>query len=64
MSMKTTTAKQKARELINELPDDASWDELAYRIAVRASIERGLADAEAGRIQPVEEVMKEFGISE
>ena len=64
MSMNATTVKQKAHELIDELPDDATWDELAYRMAVRASIERGLADAEAGRVMPVDEVLKEFEITE
>jgi hypothetical protein len=59
-----STVKKQAHELIDELPDNATWDELAYRIAVRASIERGLADAEAGRLIPVEEVMREFGITE
>ena len=64
MSVNATTVKQKAHELIDELPDDATWDELAYRMAVRASIERGLADAEAGRVMPVDEVLKEFEITE
>ena len=64
MSMNAITVKQKAHELIDELPDDATWDELAYRMAVRASIERGLADAEAGRVMPVDEVLKEFEITE
>lgn len=63
MSMNAITVKQKAHELIDELPDDATWDELAYRMAVRASIERGLADAEAGRVVPVDEVLKEFEIT-
>lgn len=64
MATKASTLKEQAHELINELPDDTTWDQLAYRIAVRASIERGLTDAEAGRLVPVEEVMKEFGITE
>ena len=64
MSMNAITVKQKAHALIDELPDDATWDELAYRMAVRASIERGLADAEAGRVMPVDEVLREFQISE
>lgn len=63
MSTNAITVKQKAHELIDELPDDATWDELAYRMAVRASIERGLADAEAGRVVPVDEVLKEFEIT-
>ena len=64
MATNASTVKKQAHELIDELPDNAAWDELAYRIAVRASIERGLADAEAGRLIPVEEVMREFGITE
>lgn len=64
MSTNAITVKQKAHELIDELPDDATWDELAYRMAVRASIERGLADAAAGRVMPVDEVLKEFEITE
>ena len=31
---------------------------------LRASIARGLSDADAGRLVPVEELMKEFGIDE
>ena len=36
----TTKVKEAAHQLINQLPDEVSWDELAYRIGVRASIER------------------------
>lgn len=68
MSSNRPTVKQQAHELIDELidelPDEATWDKLAYRVAVRASIERGLADADAGRLVSAEEVMKEFGIAE
>jgi len=38
-----------AKRLIEQLPADASWDDLAYEIYVRQSIERGLEDAEAER---------------
>lgn len=31
---------------------------------LRASIARGLADADAGRLVPVEDLMKEFGVDE
>jgi predicted transcriptional regulator len=31
---------------------------------LRASIARGLSDADAGRLVPVEDLMKEFGIDE
>ena len=54
--MPPTKVKEAAHQLINQLPDEVSWDELAYRIEVRASIERGLADADAGRLIPQEEI--------
>jgi predicted transcriptional regulator len=62
--MQTDKAKQAAHRLIDQLPDDATWDQLAYHIEARASIERGLADVQAGRVLSHEEIRKEFGLSE
>lgn len=61
--MPSTKVKEAAHRLIDQLPDEVSGDELAYRIEVRASIERGLADADAGRLIPQEEIEKRFGIA-
>jgi predicted transcriptional regulator len=58
------TTKQQAHELIDELPDGVSWQELAYSIEVRADIEAGLADVKAGRVTPVADVRREFGLPE
>jgi predicted transcriptional regulator len=41
--------KAEARQLVEGLPEGATWDDLAYEVYVRASIEAGLADANAGR---------------
>ena len=41
--------KAEARQLVESLPDGATWDDLAYEVYVRASIEAGLGDADAGR---------------
>jgi predicted transcriptional regulator len=38
-----------AKRLVDQLPAGASWDDLAYEIYVRQSIEHGVADADAGR---------------
>ena len=54
--------KEEARKLIENLPDDSTWEDLMYQIYVRESIESGLADSEAGRITDVEDVRKEFGL--
>jgi predicted transcriptional regulator len=56
------TAKRQAQDLLAVLPDDATWDDIVYELAVRRSIERGLADAEAGRLRSVEDVRGDFDI--
>lgn len=61
--MATAPVKKAAHDLIDQLPDDITWDDLAYKIEVRASIERGLADAEAGRTTSQEEIEKLFGVT-
>lgn len=56
--------KKEAHKLVDQLPDTATWQDLAYRAAVRADIESGLQDSAAGRITPVEDVLKEFGFND
>ena len=46
----TPNIKPEARRLVDELPETASWDDLAYEVYVRQSIDAGLADANAGRL--------------
>ena len=60
--METSTVKSQARQLVEELPEDASWDDLMERIYVRQAIEAGLRDSEAGRVTEVGEVRKRFGL--
>lgn len=54
--------KLKVREAIESLPDDATWDDVMYRLYVRQKIESGLRDVEEGRTLSVEEVRKRFGL--
>ena len=54
--------KSEARRLIDQLPDDATWDDLMYEIYVRQAIDSGLADVEAGRVIPHEEVRSRLGL--
>jgi predicted transcriptional regulator len=49
--------KPDARQLVDALPDSATWDDLAYEIYVRQAVERGLADGEAGRVVNHDEAM-------
>jgi predicted transcriptional regulator len=55
--------KDEARRLVDRLPENASWDDLMYEIYVRQAIERGLADSNAGRTKPIEEVRARYGLS-
>jgi hypothetical protein len=56
----STRVKDKAAKIVENLSDDATWDDLVYEIYVRQMIEEGLADSDAGRGIPVEEVWRRF----
>jgi predicted transcriptional regulator len=60
--METVSIKQEARRLVDQLPENSTWDDLVHEIYVRQSIEKGLADSEAGRTTSVEEVREKFGL--
>lgn len=54
------TAKQEVQELLQELPDDATLEDIQQGIYVRQKIAQGLADVRAGRVVSQEEVEKRF----
>lgn len=58
----STAFKQEAHKLVEQLPESATWDDLIYRAVVRKEIEAGLADSKAGRVAPVDDVLREFGL--
>ena len=58
------SAKKQAQELIDNLPDDVTWDELAYKIYVRRSIEKGIQAADEGRLRTEQEVRRRLEIDE
>jgi len=62
--MNSQTVKEAAKQLVENLPEDVTWDDLMYQIYVRQNIEAGLADSEAGRAVEVEEIRKRFGLSQ
>lgn len=63
-TMSTPNLRDQVRQIADQLPADATWEDVRYQIELRASIERGLSDVEAGRVTSVEELMAEFGILE
>jgi len=44
------------------MSEDSTWDDLMHMIYMRQSIEKALADSEAGRTTAVEDVRKQFGL--
>ena len=45
----THSIKPDARQLVESLPESATWDDLAYEVYVRQTIAIGMAEADAGR---------------
>ena len=51
-----STAKEEVRKMLDQIPDDASLEDIQYHIYVCQKIERGLEDIEEGRVLSQEEV--------
>ena len=51
-----STAKEEVRKILEQIPDDSSFEDIQYYIYVREKIERGLEDIEKGRIIDQEEI--------
>ena len=55
-----STAKEGVRRMLDELPDDASYEDIQYRIYVRQKIEQSLAEIDRGEGIPHAEVKERF----
>jgi hypothetical protein len=62
--MSTVVRKEDAHKLIDQLPANATWDDLMHEIYVREAIEKGLEDSKAGRTKDVAEIRKKYGLPE
>jgi predicted transcriptional regulator len=56
------TAKEEVRKLLDQLPEDSSYEDIQYHIYVREKIQRGLEDLEAGRTFTQEEIEKRMAL--
>jgi len=59
----SSNVKHDAAQLVRDLPEQASWDDLMYEIHVRQQTETGLRAADAGRVVSHEEVKRRFALS-
>ena len=60
----TKDIRTAVKELADDLPSDATWDDVMYRVYVRQAVEAGWKDAAAGRLVDVDEVRRRFGLPE
>ena len=58
------SVKELALELIKNLPDDCSMEDIQYELYVNQKIENGLRDIEQGNILTQEEMKKRFSVSQ
>ena len=56
--------KQEVRRIADELPEDATWDDVMERVFVIQAIEAGLKASAEGWHRLVAEVWKSFGLPE
>ena len=60
--MRTQGIKQEVYKILDQLPDQATWDDLMQQIYVRQVIEAGIKDSDEGRTMDVKDVRKKFGL--
>jgi predicted transcriptional regulator len=51
-----SSVKEAARSIVDNLPEQATWDDLMYELYVKQKIEAGLEAAAEGRTVPHEDV--------
>ena len=56
------TVRDQARQVVEQLPDDATWDDVLYEFYVRQSVEAGLDDIRAGRTITTDELRRRLGL--
>ncbi len=60
--MADTTIKDIAIKAVQGLPDSATFEDVLERLLFISKVERGLAEADAGKLIPHEEVKARFGL--
>ena len=58
MGLYMQSAKQAAKQIIDHLPEKASWDDIMYELYVKQKIENGLEAIEQGRTVSHEEAKR------
>lgn len=56
------TVKEQALKAVAALPETATFEDVMERLLFISKVERGLADANAGKLIPHEQVKARFGL--
>lgn len=51
-------AKDEARRIIDNLPEDATWDDIMYQLYVKEKTDKALAEIEQGKVLSHEEARR------
>jgi len=60
MSMSAESAKRQMMAILQQQPEDSSYDELLRELAFGRMVDRGLRDLEAGRTLSNEEALRQI----
>lgn len=58
MPTEPATGKQRAFQIVDDLPEDSSYEDILLELTFERMVERGLADAKAGRTISSEEMKR------
>ena len=61
--MVPSNIKEEAHLLVENLGEDATWDDLMYQIYVRQAVDAGLDDSQTGRTIDLEEARAKLGLT-
>ncbi|GGW52542.1 hypothetical protein GCM10007158_12220 [Vreelandella hamiltonii] len=49
---------------MSNIPVNATWEDLMHEIYIRETIEKGMANSQAGNITSVADIRKKYGLPE
>ncbi len=62
--MVVASIKDEARKLVENLPSDATWEDVHYQIYFRQAVEAGRKDSDENRVVTQVEARRRFGLAE
>lgn len=60
--MSSVLQKEDAHKIIDQLDDNATWDDLMQEIFIKETIAQGIEDSKNGRVTEVSQVRAKYGL--